>query len=159
MQPRSARAIGWARSWSTRSRRRLTFGSDHAAWTKYITIASRWQRMRPLLETPTTEDISNGFAQCRLNGPGRVTKFTLCFFGRQCRSPQCNPDPLGRGGWRMARHIVGDELQHCRGHFRNSARNRDVEIAAAADQRHQSKNFVQRDAFAAQEVAMPDLSV
>lgn len=56
------------------------------------------------------------------------------------------------------RHVIGDKLQHCCDHFRNSAGNRYVEIAAAADHRHKPKNFAQRDTFAAENVAMSNLS-
>jgi len=53
--------------------------------------------------------------------------------------------------------VVGDELQRCRSGFRDLAGNRNTKIAAAAIRCHEAKNILQRDTFAAKNVAMSDL--
>src|SRR6202022_4502269 len=73
------------------------------------------------------------------------------------RRPQRNSNTFGRAGGRSPRHVIGDELQHCCGRFRQTAGNWNERPAAAADRSHKPKNLLQRDTFAAENVAMSDL--
>src|SRR5205814_2329582 len=54
-------------------------------------------------------------------------------------------------------HVVGDELQRCRGGFRDLAGNRNTKNTAAAIRCHEVKDILQSDTFAAKNVAMSDL--
>ena len=53
--------------------------------------------------------------------------------------------------------MVGDQFQHGGGGFRDSGRDRNQEMTAAAIFRDQAQHLLQRDAFAAENIAMPDL--
>ena len=99
----------------------------------------------------------NGLAQSGLNRPRRVAELSLGLCDRERRRPQRDPHTFGRSGGRFSGHVVGDELQRCRGGFRDLAGNRNTKITAAAIRCHEAKNILQWDTFAAKNVAMSDL--
>lgn len=103
------------------------------------------------------KEVGNGLAQCRLNRPRRVAELSFGLCDRERRRPQGDPHTFGRSGGRFSCHVVGNELQRCRGGFRDLAGNRNTKIAAAATRCHEAKNILQRDTFAAKNVAMSDL--
>jgi UDP-2,3-diacylglucosamine pyrophosphatase LpxH len=56
------------------------------------------------------------------------------------------------------RHVISDQLQQAGNPFRHYAIYRQVEIAAASDRRQTLQNALKRDTFAAENVAMSNLS-
>src|SRR5450755_3196352 len=102
-------------------------------------------------------EIGDGLAQRRLDRPRRVAEFALGFVDRKGRRAPRDPHAFRRSGGGGSRHMIGDEFHHGGGGFRDPGGDRNEEITAAAVFCHDAKYLLQRDAFAAENVAMPNL--
>src|SRR5215212_9388307 len=104
------------------------------------------------------EEMSKRLAQRRLDWSWRVSEFPFGFLDRKRAGAQSDPNSLGRGRGRTPGYMVGDKLQHRRGCFRGSARNRYVDTVLAARCPKQTKNIPQPETLATKKVAMADLA-
>src|SRR5215471_10996814 len=122
---------------------------------------------RALLMSPKAlsmlQDLVNGRAhhasdrllQDRLDRTGRIAELAPGLLDRQRARPPRDADTLDRGRWRAAGYMVGIEFYHGCRELRESAWNRNKQLATAADGRHQGKNLPERNGVAAENVAVP----
>src|SRR5262245_42183684 len=103
-------------------------------------------------------EVSYGFAQGGFNGPWRVPQLTLRSLRRKGCGPQCDADGFCRGGRGSARHVVGHEFHYSSSYLGKPPRNGNAQATSAADCVHILEKLFERNAFAAENVPLANLS-